>query len=74
MRRTQRRGTPLYYSTILRLEQQTFYNAFALLNDACTLYEAESYATSCALAIFAFEEVGKLHCVDHVGFLGRHHL
>jgi AbiV family abortive infection protein len=68
MKRRSRRGKPLYSSTILRLEQQTFYNAFYLLNDACTLYEAQSYPTACALAILAFEEIGKLHCVDHVGF------
>jgi AbiV family abortive infection protein len=68
MKRSSPSRTPLYYSTILRLEQEAFYNAVNLLDDACTLFEAESYATACGLAILAFEELGKLHCVDHVGF------
>ncbi len=68
MKTSSRRRTPLYYSTILRLEQEAFYNSVNLLDDACTLFEAESYATACALAVLAFEELGKLHCVDHVGF------
>lgn len=48
--------------------QQLFHNAYNLLVDACILYKAKSYPTAFALAVLAFEEIGKVHLVDHEGF------
>ena len=58
---------PKRHSTILRLEQQLFHNAHSLLIDACILYRSGSFPTAFALAVLAYEELGKLHLVDHVG-------
>ncbi len=44
-----------------------FHNACNLLIDACILFKAKSFPTSFALAVLAFEELGKLHLIDHVG-------
>jgi AbiV family abortive infection protein len=58
---------PVLHSTILRLEQQLFHNASNLLIDACILYQAKSFPTAFSLAVLAYEELGKVHLVDHVG-------
>jgi AbiV family abortive infection protein len=65
------RHIPQRHSTILRLEQQLFHNAHNLLIDACILYRAESFPTALALGVLAYEELGKLHLVDHVGAEAR---
>jgi AbiV family abortive infection protein len=59
---------PKYFPTMLRLEHNLLHNAGNLLTDACILYKAKSYPTAFALAVLAFEELGKLHMIDHVGF------
>jgi len=61
------REFPRYHSTLMRLEAQLFHNAHNLLIDACILYKAKSFPTAFALAVLAFEELGKLHLIDHVG-------
>jgi AbiV family abortive infection protein len=63
-----RRPYPKYYSTVMRLEQELFHNAHNLLVDSCILYQAKSYPTALAVGVLAFEEIGKLHFLDHVGF------
>jgi AbiV family abortive infection protein len=65
------RHIPKLHSTILRLEQQLFFNAYNLLMDACLLYHSKSYSTAFALAVLAYEELGKLHVIDHVGTEAR---
>ncbi len=65
------RHIPKRHSTVLRLERQLFHNAHNLLIDACILYRAESFPTAFALAVLAYEELGKLHLVDHVGTEAR---
>jgi AbiV family abortive infection protein len=65
------RHIPKLHSTVLRLEQQLFYNAHNLLMDACVLYQSKSFPTAFALAVLAYEELGKLHLVDHVGAEAR---
>jgi AbiV family abortive infection protein len=62
---------PKNYSTVLRFEQHLFHNAYNLAIDSCILYIHESYPTSFSLAVLAYEELGKLHLVDHVGFEAR---
>lgn len=52
----------------MRLEERIYENAVRLFEDSCILYEARSYPTSYALGILAYEELGKLTMVDHVGF------
>ena len=52
----------------MRMERQLFHNAHNLLMDACILYKAGSFPTALALAVLAYEELGKLHLVDHVAF------
>ena len=61
------RHVPKLHSTILRLEQHLFHNAHSLLVDACLLYKAGSFPTALALAVLSYEELGKLHMIDHVG-------
>lgn len=61
------RDFPKYHSTLLRMEAQLFHNAHNLLIDACILHKAKSYPTAFALAVLAFEELGKLHLIDHIG-------
>ena len=39
--------------------------------DSCILYQNRSFATALALAVLAYEELGKLHLVDHVGAEAR---
>ena len=39
--------------------------------DACVLYQSKSFPTAFALAVLAYEELGKLHLVDHVGAEAR---
>jgi len=39
--------------------------------DACTLYQSKSFPTAFALAVLAYEELGKLHLIDHVGAEAR---
>lgn len=65
------RHVPKLHSTVLRLEQQLFHNAHNLLRDACVLYRSKSFPTAFALAVLAYEELGKLHLVDHVGAEAR---
>lgn len=62
------RPHPQKSTTIEWLRPQLFHNAHNLLIDACILYKAKSYPTAFALAVLAFEEIGKVHLVDHVGF------
>ena len=52
----------------MRLERAVYANAARLFLDACTLYEAGSFATAYALAILSFEELGKVQMMDHVCF------
>jgi AbiV family abortive infection protein len=59
---------PKNYSTIRRMERQLFHNAHNLLTDACILYGSKSYPTAFALAVLAYEELGKLHLIDHIGY------
>jgi AbiV family abortive infection protein len=59
---------PKYYSTIIRLEERIHENAVRLFEDSCILYKAHSFPSSYALGILAYEELGKLMMVDHVGF------
>jgi AbiV family abortive infection protein len=65
---TQKREFPKNYPTIMRLEERIYENAARLFEDACALYEARSFPSSYALGILAYEELGKLAMVDHVGF------
>jgi len=59
---------PKLFPTILRLEHHLLHNAGNLLTDACILYKAKSYPTAFALAVLAYEELGKLNLIDQVGF------
>lgn len=59
---------PKLFPTILRLEHHLLHNAGNLLTDACILYKAASYPTAFAMAVLAYEELGKLNLIDHVGF------
>ena len=59
---------PVRYATTLRLEREVYANAARLFLDACVLYENRSFPSAYALAILAFEEVGKIQMMDHVCF------
>jgi AbiV family abortive infection protein len=59
---------PRRYSTVMRLERHIHSNAARLFVDACTLYRAGGYASAYAVAILAYEELGKLPLVDHIAF------
>ena len=63
-----KRSHPLRYSTVMRLVRSIHANAVRLFLDACALYSVGSYPSAYALAILAYEELGKLEMVDHVGF------
>lgn len=52
----------------MKLERAVYTNAARLFLDACTLYQAGSYPSAYALAILAFEEVGKVKMMDHICF------
>ena len=52
--------------TLSKLKAEIYTNAVRLFIDACTLYKKRSYASSFALAILSFEELGKLEMVDHI--------
>jgi AbiV family abortive infection protein len=62
------RKHPMRYATTLRLERAIHANAARLFLDACALYSERSFPTAYALAILAFEELGKVEMVDHVCF------
>lgn len=51
----------------MRLER-VYANAARLFLDACTLYNLDSFPSAYAMAILAFEEVGKIEMMDHVFF------
>jgi AbiV family abortive infection protein len=61
-----KRYRPDRFTTCLRMEQQLYHNAHNLLIDACILYQRRSFPTAFALAVLAYEELGKLHLLDHV--------
>lgn len=63
---TLKRDRPQNFTTCLRLEQQLYHNAHNLLVDACILYQHRSYPTAFALAVLAYEELGKMHLLDHI--------
>lgn len=63
---TTKKDRPQNYTTCLRMEQQLYHNAHNLLIDACLLYEHKSYPTAFSLAVLAYEELGKLHLLDHI--------
>jgi AbiV family abortive infection protein len=52
----------------MRLVRSIYFNAVQLFLDASTLYRCGSFPTAYALAILAYEELGKMEMVDHVGF------
>jgi len=52
----------------MRLVRSIHANAARLFLDACTLYRERAYPSAYALSILAYEELGKLEMVDHVGF------
>ena len=52
--------------TLSKLKAEIYTNAVRLFIDACTLHKKRSYASSFALAILSFEELGKLEMVDHI--------
>jgi AbiV family abortive infection protein len=54
------RKHPVRYATTMRLERAVCANAARLFLDACMLYANRSFPSAYALAILAFEEVGKI--------------
>jgi hypothetical protein len=52
--------------TLSKLKSEIYINAVRLFIDACTLHKKRSYASTFALAILSFEELGKLEMVDHI--------
>ncbi len=48
------------------LKIEAWRNAVRLFRDACALYSARGYASSYALAVLAFEELGKAYGIDRV--------
>lgn len=52
----------------MRLVRAIHANAARLFRDACTLYRAKAFPSAYVLATLAYEELGKLEMVDHVGF------
>ena len=59
---------PLRYATLMRLVRTIHANAVRLFLDACALYRIKSFPSAYALSILAYEELGKMEMVDHVGF------
>jgi AbiV family abortive infection protein len=64
--KTNKKDRPSNFTTCLRMEQQLYHNAHNLLVDACILYKHRSFPTAFAIAVLAYEELGKLHLLDHI--------
>ena len=52
--------------TLSKLKREIYLNAERLFQDACHLFMQGSYPSACALAVLAYEELGKLEMVDHI--------
>src|SRR5688572_33250400 len=57
---------PKNFTTCLRYEQALYFNAHDLVLEACALYRRKSFSRAFALAVLAYEELGKLHFLDHI--------
>jgi len=60
------RPSPKNYSVFLRLADESFHNAYYLLNDGIDLFTNESWSTATSLSILAIEELGKFFILHHI--------